>query len=221
MRAWPFLIARGRRRGYSVLLAPDFLVAEQDYGFLEDNVRPLTGSAPFAVAETASPLGRQVCLVWADHPVTELDLDGASPHDEHSRPLRLMVGFLCSGKVSGPSTVDIDKAREDALATYRRFLEDEEHFTVESSQAFEAVSAITAPPPEQPPPAAKPHYWMWLGLAAVIVSGAVTAVTLLTGSPDPVIPQNNPCGGKATSSLAVLTTGSNPTLSCQPTTSSR
>ncbi|MFD8491722.1 hypothetical protein [Amycolatopsis sp. NPDC059657] len=219
MRAWPFLIARGRRRGYSVLLAPDFLVTEQDYGFLEDNVRPLPGSAPFAVAGVTSPLGRPVCLVWADHPVAEADIDGGPTRDEHSRPLRLMAGFLCSGKVSEPSTVDIDKARQDALATYRRFLEDEEHFAVESSAAFEAVSAGTEPPEEQPPPEPKPRYWVWLGLAGLVVGGAVTGVTLLTGS-EPESPPLNPCG-KATTSLAVLTTGSSPTVSCLPTKSSR
>ncbi|WP_370948373.1 hypothetical protein AB5J62_12510 [Amycolatopsis sp. cg5] len=219
MRAWPFLIARGRRRGYSVLLAPDFLVSEQDYGFLEDHVRPLPDSAPFAVAGVTSPRGRPVCLVWAGHAVTEADLDGGSAHDEHSRPLKLMTGFLCSGKVSEPSTVDVDKAREEALVTYRRFLEDEERFAVESSTAFEAVSAVTETPKQQPPSEPKPRYWMWLGVAALVVGGAVTAVTLLTGA-EPEPPPLNPCG-KATTSLAVLTTGPSPTISCQPTKSSR
>ncbi|SDX97125.1 hypothetical protein SAMN05421504_10485 [Amycolatopsis xylanica] len=216
MRAWPFLIARGRRRGYSVLLAPDFLVTEQDYGFLEDNVRPLPGSAPFAVAGVTSPRGRPVCLVWADHTVTEADLDGGSTRDEHSRPLRLMTGFLCSGKVSEPSTEDIDKARADALETYRRFLEDEEHFAVESSAAFEAVSAGT--PKATPPPDDKPRFWMWAGLAGLVVGGAVTTVVLLSGS-EPEKPVN-PCA-QPTTGLAVLTTGTSPTVSCPPTKSSR
>jgi hypothetical protein len=137
IRGWPFLIARGRRRGYSVLLAPDFLIDRQGYGFLEEIVAP---PPPGAVRTRQS--GRSQ-VVWSAHPVAESDIDG-DPHDEHGRPLLLLFGFLCEkGKVE-LDTADLDRSRGEALTTYRRFLAGEERFTIERSSSFSLRSAVTS-----------------------------------------------------------------------------
>jgi hypothetical protein len=48
---WPFLVASGRRRDYSTLMAPDFLVGELDYGILDEVVRPTSEGDPATVVE--------------------------------------------------------------------------------------------------------------------------------------------------------------------------
>lgn len=153
--AWPFLIARGRRRGYSVLLAPHFLVADRDHGFLEDVVGPTTHDQPVRTELAASPHGRRLVVVWTDHRVSGSDLSAADssditedPVDEHSRPLRLLHGFVATGgQLLGAAPADLERTRAIALDTYRRFIADEENFTVESSSPV----PITPPAPPKSP----------------------------------------------------------------------
>jgi hypothetical protein len=132
-QGWPFLVARGRTRGYSVLLAPDFLVARQDYGFLEDVAGPLPHGTPFRATTVRREHG-DVGIVWSDY-LTDV-------RDEHSRPLRLLAGFACTGTISRPSEVDLGSARAAASATFERFLRDEHGFTVEAAAPFPAHSAV-------------------------------------------------------------------------------
>lgn len=142
--AWPFLIARGRRRGYRVLAAPPFLVRQQEEGFLEEVVGPSPGA--IATRAVDSPAGRHLCLVWGDHLVRGADVgEPADPVDEHSRSLRLLYGFVCEdGAVPDPAPADLDRSRAAVLDTYRRFLRDEEEFRVEESTPF-PVAAHVAP----------------------------------------------------------------------------
>jgi len=150
---WPFLIARGRRRGYTVLLAPGWLIAAQGHGVLEETVTPVAGQ-PWRVAVAGTTQGRRVGLAWAEHPVTGADVTGtpdsgggAPVRDEHSRPLRLLYGFLCADAMIGdPSGDDLARSRDAALDTYRRFLTDEEHFTIEGSTPFDITSSLTRQP---------------------------------------------------------------------------
>lgn len=157
-QAWPFLIARGRRKGYSVLLAPGFLVADREHGFLEDIAGPTRPNEPIRIAAAATPTGRRLSLVWTDYRVLHADVasDGAAgaaahPVDEHSRPLRLLHGFLLSdGHVTGAEPADLERTREAALDTYRRFLADEEHFTIEESAPLPIASAVVQLAPTTP-----------------------------------------------------------------------
>jgi hypothetical protein len=157
-QGWPFLVGRGRRRGYSTLLAPDFLVEQETYGILEEAVDPSSaGEAPQAVGLTL-PAGHRLTVVYAVHRVTAADLgeDAPDPVDEHSRPLRVMYGFVCAGS-SGPSQedpaaaeADLGIARGAALDRYRRFLASaEQEIGVEPSAAYplrsRLVDAATVP----------------------------------------------------------------------------
>lgn len=190
---WPFLVARGRRSGYSVLLAPPFLTDEHDHGFLEEVARP-AGEAARA-ATCTSPRGRRLSVAWAEHRVTGADLaDGAGddPHDEHSRPLRLLYGFVCPDTAIGyPSEVDMERSRRHALAAYRRFLADETRFAVEPSTPFALTSAAVPDTRRTVEPARLPplrHLGPLLLAALVLVITVVTVVAVDPTDPEPPPP---------------------------------
>lgn len=194
-QAWPFLIARGRRKGYSVLLAPGFLVAEREHGFLEDVASPTRPDEPVRVAATETPGGRRVSLVWTDYRVAHADVpsDGAAdaaahPVDEHSRPLRLLHGFLLTdGQVSSAEPADLERTREAALDTYRRFLADEENFTIEESAPLPIASPVVrlAPPTPQVPPHARRRVptTAYLVLAALVAGTGVLLGSVFAEDP--------------------------------------
>jgi hypothetical protein len=189
-QGWPFLVARGHRRGYSVLLAPGFLLDTNDYGFLEEAAGPVRDAEPPRVLTTESPRGRRVCLVWSEYPITDADL---VPHtrDEHSRPLRLINGFVCpEGTVSAVSEDDLARARTAALHTYRRFLDEEDLFTIEAATPFPLRSALAEPvrrPATPTPPKPRPRLLIPLAAAAVIAT-ATTAVIALASTTNPQQP---------------------------------
>ncbi|HKN99777.1 MAG TPA: hypothetical protein VJX10_21835 [Pseudonocardiaceae bacterium] len=197
-QGWPFLVARGRTRGYSVLLAPDFLLARRDYGFLEDVAGPLPDGTPFRTATVRRDYG-DIGVVWCDCPT--------GLRDEHSRPLRLLAGFTCAGTVSRPSELDLDAARTAASATFERFLRDEDGFTVESARPFPARSTVArAPVPTRPRPRRT------LPVAAACVAAVVLLLVLLTthrGSPP-----KRPAPPCVTPTVAVQP------VTCVPTTTS-
>ena len=186
-QGWPFLIARGRRRGYSVLLAPAFLVDQHDYGFLEEATGPLHPGEPFRIT-TTSRAGRPLCLVWTEHPVSAADIgsDGEPPRDEHSRPLRWINGFLCAGStVSHPSEIDIASARTAARDTYRRFLANEERFRTERSAPLPLHSTLAGLTPRQPAAPARPGRPRGLIILASATAVAAAGAIALSGSPSP------------------------------------
>jgi hypothetical protein len=198
--AWPFLVARGRRRGYSALLVPGFL---GEHGFLEETAVPLDDVA-FRTATT--PFGS---LTWAEHAVTTADA-GGEPRDEYGRPLVLLHGLLCPR--GEPADAGAALARTDAiaLAVYRRFLDGEEAFLAEASAPFEVGLArvpaarpvpaprprvvISAPPPGQGRNGRARRGLVWAGAGAVVVAGGVAAVIALVSAgsgpePPPLCPQ--------------------------------
>jgi len=219
-QAWPFLIARGRQRGYSVLLAPQFLLAEGDYGFLEEATGPVPESDPVRVGVATSHHGRRFVLAWSEHRVTAADVgDTADPRDEHSRPLRLLYGFLSADTtITAPAGADLDHARRAALDTYRRFLTDEHRFSTEPSTPLDArateqsvpfaardtepttlFAARTLTPPE-PPPARR---WVKAAvISAAVVAGAVAAVVVAiaadSGDPPPSCAEDTTSAGSTT-----------------------
>jgi hypothetical protein len=162
---WPFLIAAGRRRGYSVLVAPDFLVSESEYGVLLQAVTPISESVSARSVHAVTTRGRRLTITYTAHLLTADDLIGpgrvshrptGEPRDEHSRPLRLMFGFVSTGgSRPEPVTADLDHCSNVALDAYRRFLAHEDGFTVEPSHPFLLQSRVVAPQPAvtvpQPP----------------------------------------------------------------------
>src|SRR4051812_29279194 len=190
-QAWPFLVARGRDRGYSVVLAPDFLVADGDYGFLEEQAIPSHTDAVH-VADGLSAHGRRVCLVWTEQVVGAEDVGAQEePRDAHSRPLRLLFGFV-GPAIASHAAADLEQARNAALSTYRRFLADEAGFTVESSAPFAMRSTIIA---SEAPDGGKPRRFTVPALfAAVVVAAAIMVAVLMAGpSQEPPKPLP-PCG---------------------------
>jgi len=167
-RAWPFLVARGRRRGYSALLVPGFL---REHGFLEATAIPLDDTPSRAAA---TPYG---VLVWAEHAVTTAEARG-EPRDEYGRPLVLLHGFLCPDGDPVAAPAALAHTRTIALATYDRFLADEEGFRAERSEPFTIEVAPVARPRISPPEeAARPARGLvWAGAGAIVVAGAVAAV---------------------------------------------
>lgn len=215
-QAWPFLVARGRDRGYSVLLAPDVLVADGDYGFLEEQAVPSHTDAVH-VADGRSMRGRRVCLVWTEQMVSAADVGtGETPRDAHSRPLRLLLGFLCMGPtVATPAAADLDAARSAALSTYRRFLADEDRFTAESSAPFPMRSTLTAATAVRGEAApGRKRFTAPAVFAAVAVAAAVVVAVLMAWPSQPSREPLPPCG------TSVAPTPSTAPTNCTITTAS-
>jgi hypothetical protein len=174
--AWPFLVARGRRRGYSALLVPGFL---REHGFLEATATPLD-DVPSRAA--ATPYG---VLVWAEHAVTTEEA-GGEPRDEYGRPLVLLHGFLCPDGDPVAAPPALVRTEATALSAYQRFLADEEGFRAERSEPFAIEVAEVARPrvsprvsrPLSPPaePARPARGLVWAGAGALVAAGAVAAV---------------------------------------------
>jgi hypothetical protein len=179
MRGWPFLVASGRRRDYSTLMAPAPLVEALDYGFLEETVRPGAG---VSVAQKVTAGGRRCTVVFATHEVTADDVgDGRAARDEHGRPLRLLFGFVTvDAPVGRVDDADLATALDAVRPVYRRFLADEERVHVAGSGPFELRSPAPAPAPMAAPMAAAPasggrSRGPWYVAAALAVAGLVVA----------------------------------------------
>ncbi|RSM48746.1 hypothetical protein DMA12_06410 [Amycolatopsis balhimycina DSM 5908] len=183
-RAWPFLVARGRRRGYSALLVPGFL---REHGFLEATAIPLDDVPSRAVA---TPHG---VLVWAEHAVTAAEARG-EPRDEYGRPLVLLHGFLCPDGEPVTASAALAWTTTAALTTYGRFLADEEGFRTDRSEPFPIEVAAVARPRVAPPeePARPVRGLVGAGAAALVVAGAVAAVVGFASAGDDA-PVLSPC----------------------------
>lgn len=181
---WPFLIGAGRRQDYRILLAPDFLVDRLDYGVLDEVAQP--GPDRSIVVTTRG--GRRLGIAYT----TQLSEEA----DEYGRRLRLIFGVICpDARIAEVASSDLETAHAAALATYRRFLADEEGFTVMPAPAFGMTASVVQPlAAAARAPTPTPARWRW-GLVAV--AGVVLAVILLmvlrpTGSGDEPNPTCSP-----------------------------
>jgi hypothetical protein len=216
---WPFLIAPGRRRDYSTLIAPDFLVETLDYGVLNQAVRPSADARP-AVIGVRTGVGRELTVVYATHLLTAADLitgpapamrsvgEGPSPRDEHNRPMRLVYGFvLADGWISQPATADLDQVLATVLDTYRGFLSHEDGAGVVGSRPFPVRSVVrprdhtqgtVAPPARPAAPQSQPSDGLSRGRTAAMISSvlvvavAVVAAVLVVGH-RAADPTGDPC----------------------------
>jgi hypothetical protein len=177
---WPFLVGRGRRAGHRVLLAPDFLVAQQDHGILE--------ATSVHTTELTSSAGRRLAVRCTTHEVSAEDVAAAEhPRDEHGRPLRLIYGIVATGVE--PANADLRVALESALDTYRRFLRREDGFKVVPAQAFPLTAPVRRSMVDSAP-AAVPSRRPGSRSVAVLSGAALAAVlvivlTVLWGRSEP------------------------------------
>jgi hypothetical protein len=191
-QGWPFLIGAGRRRDYSTLLAPDFLVVRREHGLLNEVVGPTPGNSSPRVTEATTPTGQRLGIAYATHLVTAADV--ADPRDEHSRPLRLIYGFVCpDGRIAEPAAADLAAAHTAALDVYRRFLANEDRFTAVPSAAFPLQSTVTAVAvsdparPRQPtgatPTPSRQAVWGWGAAIVAVVVATVLLIVNVGGEP--------------------------------------
>lgn len=147
--AWPFLIARGRRSGYQTLVCPEPLAIDDAYGILEREIEPNPDRDTPSTLELRTTDGRTFTAVHLSHVASAEDLGAADARDAHGRPLLLIFGLLWErALVLELSTADVDIAFQTALTAYRRFLADEDHYSLAVSRPFPTSSTIeTATPP--------------------------------------------------------------------------
>lgn len=178
-QGWPFLVARGRRRGFRTVLAPEFLIAPRLHGLLAD--APATnGHGPGQLQLRPGRVG-PVTVVYRTEVISATDLHApqGSARDEHGRELEIRYGLVFRGRAAA---VDggLPSARDQALASYRRFLEDEEGFDVERSRP---VRARVRPAPDPPPARAqrgRGRLPLPLPLRVAVGTAAVVAVGVAT-----------------------------------------
>src|SRR3954469_9087360 len=104
--AWPFLVARGRHRGYRTILAPGFLTERRLHGLLSDSTSGEQMDASRArEVEVERPEVGALTLVYRTENMTEAELDGGRGDglatDEHGRPLEMLYGIVCRGRPGG------------------------------------------------------------------------------------------------------------------------
>lgn len=178
---WPFLVARGRRRGYRALLVPGFLAEAGQTGVLADGLRGDTvpGSPPRVESLSVPDVGRLSCAYRTER------LGGRDPAgdstspvlDEHGRPLEFLYGVVVpTDDVLDPEAEDLDVARQMALSTYERFLGDEAGFPGERSRAF-ALRSTIAPRPAATSAAEAGHREEDLWVASRVDDGAPLRAT--------------------------------------------
>jgi hypothetical protein len=136
---WTFLVARGRHQGFRPVLAPDFLVRADRQHLLSERVgADGTGSGEASLTridDEQDPL----TVSFRVEPATADMVDGAEAGrdgvltDRHGRPLELLYGVVTRGRTAVVGEADLDAAREEALASYRRFRSDEKGFAVQAS----------------------------------------------------------------------------------------
>jgi branched-chain amino acid transport system substrate-binding protein len=138
---WSFLVARGRRTGYRTVLAPEFLVDRGLDGLLAASVAAAQYEGAQRLVEVdVADIGRLTVAVMTERPsLRELDVDTESEElatDEHGRPLRMLFGVVVLGRTRGAvRDGDMQRARGDALVSYRRFLAAEDRFETDRSIA--------------------------------------------------------------------------------------
>lgn len=210
---WPFLVARGRRKGYRVLLVPAPLAESNQSWLLAEALGPPPAAARSVRVESVAASGTgPICCAYRTERWGEEDrAGGPGPLDEHGRPLEILYGVVCATPDTlDPDSADLEVARSAAHATYHRFLTDEAGFLPERSQAFDLQSRLfpgpdsrrasagppvlvalgSQPQPEpasaamSPQPADGKRLWVLVALSAMVVALGVAAWALLLRSSD-------------------------------------
>ncbi len=107
---WPFLVSAGLVRDYTVLVAPDFLVADGEQGLLGIAGGAVDGG-PIESRTVRTSSGRLLALSYAARLLTAEDSTGTVA-DEFGRPLRLVVGVVTDGSRATDPTRDLARAED-------------------------------------------------------------------------------------------------------------
>ena len=152
---WPFLVSAGLVRDYTVLVAPDFLVADGEQGLLGIAGGAVDGG-PIESRTVRTSSGRLLALSYAARLLTSEDSSGAVA-DEFGRPLRLVVGVVTDRSRATDPTRDLARAEEVVLPAYRRFRADESAYRVEPSHREPMRSLGLREPEGLPAPVPVPY----------------------------------------------------------------
>ena len=152
---WPFLVSAGLVRDYTVLVAPDFLVAGGEQGLLGIAGGAVDGG-PIESRTVRTSSGRLLALSYAARLLTSEDSSGTVA-DEFGRPLRLVVGVVTDRSRATDPSRDLARAEEVVLPAYRRFRADESAYRVEPSHREPMRSLGLREPEGLPAPVAVPY----------------------------------------------------------------
>jgi hypothetical protein len=152
---WPFLVSAGLVRDYTVLVAPDFLVAGGEQGLLGIAGGAVDGG-PIESRTVRTSSGRLLALSYAARLLTSEDSSGTVA-DEFGRPLRLVVGVVTDRSRATDPSRDLARAEEVVLPAYRRFRADESAYRVEPSHREPMRPLGLREPEGLPAPVAVPY----------------------------------------------------------------
>jgi multiple sugar transport system substrate-binding protein len=201
-----FLVARGRRAGYRIVLAPAFLIDENEHHVLAESTGAggHDGDGPRVVELVNAQVG-PVSIGYTSERVACADVEpgadaGLLATDEHGRPLEIVYGVVSRDRLDGPlDAEDLQTARTHALRSYRSFLADEQGHSVDASVPFVLrtrgrARSVSSPAPaasHEPALAARAQTggrWRWPGgrgvpaIAAAIGVALVAAGSLIVSS---------------------------------------
>lgn len=153
---WSFLVARGTRKGYRSVLAPDFMVQDRRHDLLVEQVGGSAAEGQTAVQHLVDDVLGNLTITYRVEPALADELtNGGTAHgqpvllDEHSRPLELMYGLVTTSRVRAGDR-DMTHARGEAVASYRRFLADEDGVDVQESAPLPLLDSVPVAPPTPP-----------------------------------------------------------------------
>jgi hypothetical protein len=142
---WAFLVARGRRQGHRARLVPGVLKELGVSGVVEELAGALGEPTAGPVLRQVPLPDRRMTIAYQTHRIRPEDLaEPAGPvRDEHGRPLDIIYGFIClDGMIEPLNDADLRTALQQALASYRAFLDDESSFVTQTSLAFPLRSGV-------------------------------------------------------------------------------
>lgn len=161
-QGWAFLVARGRRAGYRTVLSPEFLItARREHVLAASTGAGGVGADGTRVVEVDDDEAGPLSIGYTSEQLTLADVSEVSSGatdvliDEHGRPLEMVYGIVSRDLLLAPlHRDDLLVARDAALASYRRFLADEDGHRVDMAAAF-ALRTRTVPPASSAAPLAR------------------------------------------------------------------
>jgi len=139
-QGWAFLVARGRRAGYRTVLAPAFLIDENEHHVLAESTGGGNDCESARVVELANARVGPFSIGYTSERLARADVEAGADGgelltDEHGRPLEIVYGVVSRDRLDEPpDAADLQTARAHALQSYRRFLADEQGHRAEASE---------------------------------------------------------------------------------------
>ena len=148
---WPFLVARGVRKGYRTILAPDFLVQGRRHTLLAERVGGSASEGRTSVEHVTDEVSGLLTVTYRVEPALADELIDGPPHDgqhalldQHGRPLELLYGLVTTSSATVGDR-DLRHARDEAVSSYRRFLADDTTDVQQSASIVLLDPALAAP----------------------------------------------------------------------------